>query len=91
MKKSMLIHHDFINTFRQLTYEETGRLIMAALEYDIDGTVTEFDDRLMRICYYRLTECLKRNNEKYEDVRQKKIEAARKRWQKNDLRDTDST
>ncbi len=80
MKKSMLIHHDFIHTFRLLTYEELGRLIMAAMEFDAYGTVTEFDDRLMNATYYRLTECLKRNSEKYDEMIQKRTEAAKKRW-----------
>lgn len=82
MKKAMLIHHDFLHTFRLLTYEEIGRLIMAAMEFDIDGTVTEFDDRMMNACYYRLTECLKRNSDKYEEITQKRIEAAKKRWER---------
>ncbi len=81
MKKSMLIHHDFIHTFRLLTYEELGRLIMAAMEFDVDGTVTEFDDRMMNATYFRLTECLKRNAERYEEITQKRTEAAKKRWE----------
>lgn len=81
MKKSMLIHHDFIHTFRLLTYEELGRLIMAAMEFDVDGTVTEFDDRMMNATYFRLTECLRRNSEKYEEITQKRTEAAKKRWE----------
>lgn len=82
MKKSMLIHHDFIHTFRLLTYEELGRLIMAAMEFDMYGTVTEFDDRMMNATYFRMTECLRRNSEKYEQTTQRRIEAAQKRWEK---------
>ncbi len=81
MKKSMLIHHDFIHTFRLLTYEELGRLIMAAMEFDVDGTVTEFDDRMMNATYFRLTECLRRNSEKYDEITQKRTEAAKRRWE----------
>ncbi len=82
MKKALLLHHDFYRMFKLLTEEEAGRLIMAVFEYDINGVVTEFEDRLMTACYIRITECLERNNERYDDIRLKRIEAAKKRWEK---------
>lgn len=46
MKKALLLHHDFARMFRLLSDEEVGKLIKAALDYDIKGTLTEFDDRI---------------------------------------------
>lgn len=82
MKKSLLLHHDFYRMFKLLTEEEAGRLIMAVFEYEVNGVMTEFDDRLLSACYIRITECLDRNNERYDEIRLKRIEAARKRWEK---------
>lgn len=85
MKKALLLHHDFARMFKLLTYDEIGKLIMAAFEYDMYGTETEFDDRLMMSCFLRLKDSIDVNNIKYEETCQKRIEAARKRWEKASL------
>ena len=85
MKKALLLHHDFYRMFKLLTEEEIGRLIMAVFEYDINGVITDFDDRLMVSCFLRLKDSIDTYNVKYEETCQKRIEAARKRWEKEGI------
>ncbi len=83
MKKALLLHHDFYRMFKLLNYEETGELIMAIFDYDINGVLAEFDDRLMMSCFLRMKDSIDTYNVKYEETCQKRIEAARKRWEKD--------
>lgn len=85
MKKALLLHHDFYRMFKLLTEEEAGRLIMAVFEYDINGVVTEFEDRLLMSCFLRMKDSVDAYNVKYEETCQKRIEAARKRWEKEGM------
>lgn len=86
MKKALLLHHDFYRMFKLLTEEEAGRLLMAVFEYDINGVIVDFDDRLLTSCFLRLKDSIDTYNVKYEDTCQKRIEAARKRWEKDETR-----
>ncbi len=82
MKKALLLHHDFYRMFKLLTYEEIGELVMAIFDYDINHNLPKFNDRLMVACFLRLADSVDTNRKKYEEICQKRIEAAQKRWEK---------
>lgn len=82
MKTALLLHYDLCNTFSLLTDEELGKLIRAVFEYDINGTVPDFEERVLKACFMRIAECLDRNNIRYEEVCRKKSDAMKKRWEK---------
>ena len=82
MKNGLLLYYDLKDVFAYLTDEEAGKMIKAVFDYEIDGVVTEFDDRMMASTYKRITDHLDRNKKKYESACQKKREAMLNRWEK---------
>mgnify|MGYP003310919893 CR=1 FL=1 len=84
MRKSLLIHHDLYPVFEMLTDEEAGKIIKAVFAYDINGEITGFDDRMLLATYRRITECIDRNIEKYEETVERNRKAALIRWEKKE-------
>ena len=81
MRKSLLIHHDLYPVIEMLTDEEAGLILKALFAYDVDGEITEFGDRMLQATYMRITECLDRNREKYDEAVERNRKAALKRWE----------
>ena len=81
MRRSLLIHHDLYPVIEMLTDEEAGLILKALFAYDVDGEITEFGDRMLQSTYMRITECLDRNREKYDEAVERNRKAALKRWE----------
>ena len=81
MRRSLLIHHDLYPVIEMLTDEEAGLILKALFAYDVDGEITEFGDRMLQATYMRITECLDRNREKYDEAVERNRKAALKRWE----------
>ena len=81
MRKSLLIHHDLYPVIEMLTDDEAGLILKALFAYDVDGEITEFGDRMLQSTYMRITECLDRNREKYDEAVERNRKAALKRWE----------
>ena len=64
-----------------LTDEECGKLLKAVLKYDKYDEETYFEDRSLMLCYDRIIDCLDKNHKKYQETCQKRVEAAKKRWE----------
>ena len=82
MKNGLLLYYDLKDVFSYLTDEEAGKMIKAVFDYEIDGALTDFEDRMMASTYKRITDHLDRNKKKYEEIRQQRRQAAFIRWEK---------
>jgi hypothetical protein len=78
-KKSFLLYCDYIDVFKKLPDDVAGRLIKHIFNYTNDLN-PETDDLLLEIAFEPIKKQLKRDLIKYEDVRKKNSENARKRW-----------
>lgn len=82
--KALLIHHDYYDIVRLLTVEESGILFKAMLEYDINGTEPEFEDRALTLLFAQFKKSLDSNRKHYEQTCKRKSENAKKRWKKEE-------
>ncbi len=82
MKKSFVLYYDLDEVFAELEDEEAGQLIKAVFAFEVRGEVTDFDDRMMRTSYKRITESLLRNREKYDKMCEERRKAAHIKWEK---------
>lgn len=83
-KKSMVIYHDWMDIFEDLTAEEVGQLMLALLRFDISGEETKFTDKALRITFKQLKATIKRDREAYTEKCEKNRERIRNYWaQKN--------
>ena len=81
-RKALLIPHNMYRSFTLLSAEECGRLFMAIFEYDINGTVTEFEDLALEILFMQFKNILDYNSEHYDEICRKRSEIAKKRWER---------
>ena len=81
MKKSFVLYYDLCPVFNMMTDEEVGKIVKAVFAYEIRGEITEFQDRMLQSTYMRITECLDRNREKYDEAVERNRKAALKRWE----------
>jgi hypothetical protein len=83
-KKSFLLYCDLLHTVKKLNDEQAGKLFKHVLEY-VNDLNPETEDILMQVCFEPIRQSLKRDLQKYEQIREKKREAgkkgANKRWQ----------
>lgn len=83
-KRSMVIYHDWMDIFEDLSPEEVGQLMLALLRYDADGTETKFDDKVLRITFKQLKATVKRDREAYNEKCEKNRKRIKDYWaQKN--------
>ncbi|MBQ3137029.1 MAG: hypothetical protein IJB74_06045 [Clostridia bacterium] len=82
MRKAVLLHYDFYDMFLLLTDEEIGKLIKAAFEYDMNGVLPDFNDRMLENCFMQIRRFLDRNSAHYDEVCFRRSEAAKKKWEK---------
>jgi hypothetical protein len=83
-KKSFLLYCDLLHTVKKLNDEQAGKLFKHVLEY-VNDLNPETEDILMQVCFEPIRQSLKRDLQKYEQIKEKKREAgkkgATKRWQ----------
>jgi len=75
-KKSVIIYVDIINTFEGLEDDEAGRLIKHFLRYVNDQNPTA-PDKLTQIAFEPIKQQLKRDLQKWEEIREKRSEAGK--------------
>ena len=84
-KKSFLLYTDLIHTVKKLNDQQAGKLFKHVLEY-VNDLNPQTDDILLQVCFEPIRQSLKRDLQKYENIREKKSEAGKKgannRWQK---------
>jgi len=84
-KKSFLLYCDLLHTVKKLNDEQAGKLFKHVLEY-VNDLNPETEDIITDLCFEPIKQNLKRDLQKYEQIREKKREAgkkgANKRWQK---------
>ena len=78
-KKSFLLYCDIIHTVEQLTDEQAGHLFKHILQY-VNDKDPETDNVITKIAFEPIKQSLKRDLQKYEDIRKRNSENARKRW-----------
>lgn len=78
-KKSFLIYADLIHTVSKMPKEKAGELLMHILEY-VNDMNPQTDDLIIQLTFEPIKQQLKRDLVKYEKVREKNKENARKRW-----------
>jgi hypothetical protein len=76
-KKSFILYCDLIHEVDHLTDEEKGRLFQHLLEY-VNDMNPVMDDRVILGSWKHIQRQLKRDLEKYEGIKQKRVEAGRK-------------
>ena len=85
-KKSFLLYCDLIHTVQKLSDEQAGKLFKHVLEY-VNDLHPETEDLLTEVCFEPIKQNLKRDLQKYEQIRKKKSEAGKKgmakRWAKD--------
>jgi len=85
-KKSFLLYCDLIHTVQKLSDDQAGKLFKHVLEYVNDLNPTT-EDLLTQVCFEPIRQNLKRDLQKYEQIRKKKSEAGKKgmakRWAKD--------
>lgn len=77
-KKSFLLYVDLIHTVEKLTDEQAGKLFKHALRYVNDKNPES--DQFTEVVFEPIKQTLKRDLEKYEGIRQRNSENAKKRW-----------
>ena len=78
-KKSFLLYCDLIHTVEQLTDEQAGNLFKHILRY-VNDQEPQTENVITRIAFEPIKQSLKRDLQKYEDIRKRNQDNARKRW-----------
>jgi hypothetical protein len=78
-KKSFLLYCDLIHTVEQLTDEQAGHLFKHILRY-VNDEEPQTENVITRIAFEPIKQSLKRDLQKYEDIRKRNQDNARKRW-----------
>lgn len=85
-KISFLMYLDYEEQFNLLTDEQLGQLMRAIMRYEKTGELSELDG-IVKMAFSFIKQQLDRDNEKWQEERQKRSEAGKKgmakRW-KND-------
>ena len=76
MKNSFIIYNSFYEPLKNLSNEQLGKLFRAIFDYTIDGKVTE--DNEILVAFMFIKNQLDMDNEKYQDIKQKRSEAGKK-------------
>jgi hypothetical protein len=80
-KKSFLLYCDLIHTVSKMPKEKAGELFVHILEY-VNDKEPKTDDLIIELTFEPIKQSLKRDLQKYERIRQKNVENANKRWNK---------
>lgn len=85
-QKYLCVYHDWLATFQGLGYDRAGRLLIAAMEYDIDGKLPDLDGNLKYV-WPLIQATIDRNKESYN----KRCEINRKNRMSKTNRDESTT
>jgi hypothetical protein len=80
-KKSFLLYCDLIHTVSKMPNDKAGELFKHILQYVNDENPIT-DDLIIQLTFEPIKQSLKRDLQKYENIRLKNIENANKRWNK---------
>ena len=92
-KKGFVLYCDIIHTFENLEDDEAGRLIKHILNY-VNDKNPQTDDKIVKIAFEPIKQQLKRDLQKYEQVRERRSKAgvlsaeAKKQNQQNSTKST---
>jgi len=78
-KKSFLLYCDLIHTIEQLTDEQAGNLFKHILRY-VNDQDPDTENIITKIAFEPIKQQLKRDLQKYEQIRERNSANARKRW-----------
>lgn len=78
-KKGFILYCDIIHTIEKLSDEQTGKLFKHILKY-VNDQEPIAEDIITEIAFEPIKQTLKRDLQKYEDIRVKNKENALKRW-----------
>ena len=78
-KKSFILYCDLIHTVSKLNDEQAGKLFKHILSY-VNDEKPATEDLITNIAFEPVKQALKRDLVKYEELREKNKENARKRW-----------
>lgn len=81
-KKSFLLYCDLIYTVSKMPNDKAGELFKHILSYVNDENPIN-NDLIIQLTFEPIKQSLKRDLQKYENIRAKNIENANKRWNKN--------
>lgn len=81
-KKSFLIYYDWETLLTPMTKEQIGELFLAVFDYNKNGVVPEFEDKLLAGVFSFMRSRFDDDNKKYEHICKQNAEYAKKRWEK---------
>lgn len=88
-KKSFILYYDSQHLFNMLPDTQAGRLIKAIYEYEINGTIPNYDDDIaFKMAFTTIQLCLDREKEKYNNVCERNKRNIQKRWNDNIINTT---
>ena len=76
-KKSFVAYCDWIESFEELSDEEAGKLVKHLFRY-VNDLQPECPDKLTKLCFIPIKQCLKRDLKKYDNYIKKQIENGKK-------------
>lgn len=79
-KPGVMVYFDLRESISMLTQSEKGDLLDAILTYGQEGREPEFADRAMHLLWSRLRLDIQRDDDRYQEVRLRRIAAANRRW-----------
>lgn len=79
-KPGVMVYFDLRESISMLTQSEKGDLLDAILTYGQEGLEPEFADRAMHLLWSRLRLDIQRDDDRYQEVRLRRIAAANRRW-----------
>ena len=77
-KKSFLLYCDLLHTVKKLSDEQAGKLFKHVLEY-VNDLNPETEDIITDLCFEPIKQNLKRDLQKYEQIREKKRRSRKER------------
>ena len=81
--KSFIIYDNDLKSVAMLPTSKIGKLFYAVIQYRLNGTLPDFgSDLALKILFNQIKDHIDMNEEKYEEIRQTKVKAAKARWQK---------
>lgn len=89
-KKSIIVYADWIHTFEELSDQEAGVLIKHFFRY-VNDMNPEPPDKLTRIAFEPIKQQLKRDLNKWDEIRAKRSEAGKRSVESKQHRSTKST
>mgnify|MGYP003584003955 CR=1 FL=1 len=87
-KKSFLLYCDLIHTVSKMPNDKAGELFKHILLYVNDQNPAN-EDLIIQLTFEPIKQSLKRDLQKYENIRAKNVENANKRWNKNNATASD--